>query len=239
MALRTFTHSGDLGDIIYSLPTIKVFGGGDLLLYDDSAKSAHGMTEEKVERLRPLLEHQPYINKVFWSEEGRDSPLNGFRNHVHSQGNLADSHLATEGIGWRARAKRWIDIDYSVETYPVVIHRSTRYPNPRFPWTEIVAKYKGQIGYVGFPLEHSIFCDQFGEVDLIEANDFMQLARVIAGSKLFIGNQSSPCAVAHGMKHRMIMEVCPWNDGTSHHCIFQRMDCLLGWDEKIELPCLE
>lgn len=232
---QTFTHSGDLGDIIYALPAIRAKGGGKLVLYDDPGKTAHGMTKKKMERIKPLLEYQDYIDEVSFSEEKMDSDLNGFRHHLGGAGSIADAHLSTQGLSWRCRATKWIEVDEPVHAFDVIVHRSTRYLNPRFPWHDIVREYKGRIGFAGFRDEHRIFCYQNGRVPFVEANDFMELARVIAGAKLFVGNQSSPCAVAHGMKMPMIMEICPRHDA-QHHCVYQRMDCIIGWDEKIELP---
>lgn len=232
---KVFSHSGDIGDIIYSLPTIKACGGGKLTLFDYPGRTAHGMTEAKMLRMKPLLELQPYIHGVDFSEGMPDSSLNGFRHHG-GHGNLADMHLATHGLDWTHRQEKWIQVDKAVHAYDVIIHRSDRYHNNAggFPWRRILEFYAGRVGFCGFPEEHWNFSNEFGDVPFVRAGDLLELARVIAGSKLFCGNQSSPCAIAHGMKHPTIMEVCP--GGSQHHCIFQRMNCILGWDLKLELP---
>lgn len=235
---KWFSHSGDLGDIIYSLPTIRAAGGGSLRLFDMPGRTAHGMTEEKVRRIRPLLELQPYIDSVVWSPDGPDSSLNGFRDHWR-HGVLADMHLATHGLDWSHRARAWLQVDSPRPVYEVVIHRSVRYNNPRFPWGAVLQKYEGMIGYLGHNDEHAHFCREVGAgCPLIDAADLMEVARVIAGSRLFIGNQSCPLAIAHGLKHPTIMEICPGGEN-SQHCVFQRLGCLIGWDEKIELPDVE
>ena len=230
-----FGHSGDLGDIIYALPTIRAMGGGDLVLFDLPGRTAHGMTESKVERIKPLLMLQDYIHSVQWSPFPVHTNINGFRDHM-IHGNLADAHLATHELDWTHRTTPWLQVDKPRYEYDVVIHRSERYHNQNFPWTDVLEQYHGRIGYVGFPEEHSAFCNNFGEVPRIEAPDFLELARVIHGAKLFIGNQSSPLAVAHGMFKTLIMEICP--GGAQHHCVFQRMGCIIGWDRKLIFPQL-
>ena len=230
---NTFTHSGDLGDIIYSLPTIRAAGGGTLYLRDTPGKTSHGMTEAKVKRLHPLLIRQEYIQDVVWEPNARTHNLDGFRDHG-ANGNLCDMHLATHGFDWTHRQKAWIKSVTPRKTYPIVVHRSSRYWNENFPWDRIVKQYQGGIGFVGFEDEYKDFCNRFGEIPLIEANDFLELAQVIEGSEWFIGNQSSPLAVAHGMKHKVIMEISP--GPAQHHCVFERQDCIIGWDKKIELP---
>jgi hypothetical protein len=235
--MNIFSHSGDIGDIIYSLPTIRAKGGGKLILFDCPGKTAHGMTKEKVERLRSLLEYQDYIHALEWSDTLIESSLNGFRDQIRDHGSLADAHLATHGFSWEERAKPWLKCDGSTTTYDVVVHRSFRYNNKNFPWGRIVDTYKDRMGFVGFPDEYKKFTDSFGKIPFIEANDFMELAKVIKGCKLYIGNQSSPLSIALGMFHNCIIEVCP--DHNHHHCIFQRMNCIIGWDKKIILPDLE
>ena len=41
----------------------------------------------------------------------------------------------------------------------------------------------------------------------IQVNDFLELAGIIAGCKLFIGNQSFPFSIAEGLKVPRILEV--------------------------------
>lgn len=233
--MRTFTHAGDLGDIIYSLPAIKACGGGKLILFDQPGRTAHGMSEGKAKRLATLLEYQDYIHSVEFSATQVDSPLNGFRDHLGVHGTLTDGHLATQGLSWEHRVETWLRVPSVRSEWPVVISRSPRYHNDRFPWGAVVEKYGGVCGFLGFPEEHGEFCDRFGHVPLIDAPDFMEVGRVIAGSKLFFGNQSSPLAVAHGLKHpATFMEICP--GGPQQHCVFQRLGCVIVWDEKVEFP---
>jgi FkbM family methyltransferase len=233
--MPTFTHSGDLGDIIYSLPAIKASGGGDLILFH-SDRSAHGMSEEKVNRIRPLLEQQSYIKSVRWSDIPIESSLNNFRSYMGA-GSLADAHLASQGFDWWHRVDQWLHVEPNPK-YRFIFSRSPRYWNHNFPWQNIVYRYGAQAAFVGFEHEWHEFCRRFGYVRFAEEQgDFLQLAQLIAGCEMFVGNQSSPLAVAHGLKHRVLMEVCP---GSNHpHCIFQRDNCIIGWDHKIELPVFD
>lgn len=227
-----FSHSGDLGDIIYALPTIRACGGGSLYLFNIPGRTAHGMDAGKVDRLKPLLLAQDYIDDVEYRDHATDSPLNGFRHHA-KHGNLADCHLATHGFDWRHRVKRWLNGVKPAHAYDVIVTRTPRYRNQNFPWREAVERYSGRIGFVGFQDEHMAFCDENGEVPLVQANDFMELAQVIEGSKLYIGNATAATAVAEGLKHDMLVEVCP----TYHTpCVYQRLGCVLCWDGKIEWP---
>jgi len=231
MTEQWFSHSGDIGDIIYALPTIRALGGGSLRLFHVPGKTAHGMSEGKANRLKTLLVKQPYIDQVVWSPGGPDHSLNGFRDHW-ATGNLADMHLATHGLDWFHRIEPWIAVE-PVKVYDVIIHRSDRY-HGSFPWSALVEYYQGKVGFVGFQDEHARFVQQFGEVPFVEAPDYLSLARVIAGAKWFAGNQSSPLAVAHAMKANVMTEICPGH--SQQHCVYQRSNHIIVWDHKLELP---
>lgn len=232
--MEVYSHAGDIGDVIYALPTIKALGGGKLVLFDQPGKTAHGMTPAKMERMRPLLEMQPYIHGVEFNQHVHDTNINGFRDH-YRHGNLADMHLATHGLSWKHRRAAWLEVDRVESKHEVIVHWTPRYGNERFPWERVTQEYQ-DCGFIGLAEEHEQFESMFGKIARVEAYDFLQLARLIAGSKLFVGNQSSPLAVAHGLKHPTVMCVSP--GANQHHCVFQRMNCVIGWDEKIEWPIL-
>src|SRR6185369_9369958 len=67
-----FYHSGDYGDIIYSLPTIRELGGGEIYLGPDNRS---GMaTRQKFDatiaaNIIPLLEAQPFIHSAAFAKD--------------------------------------------------------------------------------------------------------------------------------------------------------------------------
>lgn len=231
--MRQFSHSGDVGDIIYSLPTIRACGGGDLVLFNYPGRTAHPMTKEKAARIATLLEYQAYIGKVTWSDGHPDSSLNGFRDH-RSAGNLADMHLATHGFDYVPRTHKWLVVPESKPVGTVIINRTPRYNSPHFDWHEPLRRYKDLVVFVGSPEEHGMFCQQFGKVPYYHAPDLMTLAQAIQQSTLFIGNYSAPAAIAEGLKKNMVIEIVP--DHNHQLAIFQRLGCVLGWDRRIEWP---
>jgi hypothetical protein len=90
----------------------------------------------------------------------------------------------------------------------IIINRTTRYQNPLFRWREIVQHYGHRLLFVGTKEEHHTFCGKFGTVQHQPTRDLLEAARLIAASAMFIGNQSACLAIAEGMKHRRLMEVC-------------------------------
>src|SRR5262249_34910561 len=129
-AMRWFGHSGDMGDIIYALPTIRGAGGGVLYLYHRPGKTWHGMDADKAASLRSPLILRQDVDDVIFCPEGRppgapDHNLNGFRDHGCPGRNLADMHLATHGLGTEARHTPWLEVDCPVAEAAVVFARST------------------------------------------------------------------------------------------------------------------
>ena len=226
-----FAHSGDFGDIIYALPTIRACGGGRLALFDAPGKTAHGMNPRRAGIIIPLLKAQPYIEDAYFTTDAVDHAINGFRDHPH--GNLSDKHLSTMGLSWRERDTKWLEVDRAVHAADVVICRSSRYNNPNFPWSRVLATYPGRCGFIGLADEHRHFTVRFGSVPYIRADNLLDVARIIAGSRLYIGNYTAATAVAEGLKHPSVVEVDP---GCHMLGMFHRVGVAHGWDDNVELP---
>jgi hypothetical protein len=234
---NVFNHSGDLGDIIYSLPTIRACGGGELYIYNHPGRTAHGMDLYKFKRIATLLRLQPYITKLEYVDLPPKSNLNGFRDHVKGYQNLADAHLSTHGLPWWHREKKWLTVDKVYSTYPVVIAKTQRYPNYNFSWARILEKYQGQIGYLGYASEHEWFCNAVQvDLPLIDAPNCLDMARYIAGCKLYVGNFTLATAIAEGLKKNSIIEVCPECASLATHV---RLGNILAHNDRFELPDLE
>lgn len=235
-AMNWFSHSGQLGDIIYALPAIRAAGGGILYLYHDRDKPALPMTRQKMDLIRPILVCQPYIEDVvYWSpEEARDHPLNGFRDFCHGR-TIADMHLLALGLSATERDRAWLSVQPLTSGPDVLFHRSARYRNPQFPWKRIWERYHARAAFVGHADEYGAFCHEVGPVPRIETSNLLELAQYIAGCRLFIGNQSAPYAIAEGFKKWAILEVSP----EYPNCCFPRSGVIHGRDGLLELPDLE
>jgi hypothetical protein len=229
-----FSHSGDLGDIIYALPTIRACGGGELWLFNYPGRTTHQMTKERAERLRRLIEHQDYITTFGFTEQPTDTSINGFRDHKR-QGNTSDKHLSTMGLDWRHRTTAWLNVPEAIKTHRVVINRTPRYQSQWFDWGAVCDKYQGNIGFIGLYDEWIDFCNTFKKsIPRIPANDLMEVAQAIAGCDIYLGNATCSTAIAEGLKHpKMIVEVTEQTDSDVR---FNRYGVSYVQDGKIELP---
>ena len=207
---------GDLGDATVSLATLHHRGG----LYDYYLRD-NGQTAGIVRRahiLAPLVESQPYINSVrIWKRERIDWASEGFRPKWHNSiDNLAHCHAKHAfDMGFILTmpdfSKPWLTIEGD-KSYggTVVINRSARYNNDSFPWAKIVQHYGNRLLFLGTGEEHETFVRKYGRVRYLITKNMLDAAKVIAGSALFIGNQSSCMTIAEGLKHPRIQETCLW-----------------------------
>lgn len=228
MSALTYYHSGDLGDIIFSLPLIRWQGGGTLLLdssggrHDPLVSWASGLiTATKLNRascesMQELLRTQDYIEdvRVVDGPHPCDVNLNLFREHVRFN-NLAFSHLAIV----EADARRYSDLTRApwmrVEPAPlpagrdIVIARNLRYQSKHSYWECLPREISARAIFVGRRLEYEVFTTvyPYHAVQYVEATSILHLARLIAGATQFIGNQGLPHALAEAMSIPLTCEV--------------------------------
>jgi|SRR5271170_1878537 len=216
---KTFKHSGDLGDIIFSLPAIRALGGGILYLDPEGGLSnplvtSYGKNHTKIndaiiDSFKPILIRQPYIVDVLpWHGEQIDHDLDEFRRHIRFN-NLSDSHLAIFGLSFEERDRAWLTIDdpITIPDRPIVISRTPRYHGNDGFWVTALPRIKDRCVFLGFPKEHEMFVYTFDEeVTYYPTADILTLARVIAGAEQFIGNQGFIHSLAEAMKKDLINE---------------------------------
>lgn len=239
-SVSNVSSAGDLGDIVVSLSTLQHRGG----VYDYYLRD-NGATKGIVSRadiIKPLLEAQPYINAVrIWKREPIDWASEGFRPNWHDRKrNLAICHaqhaLDTGFIETLPdSSKPWLVAEADKRTAGrVVINRSQRYQNSYFPWREVVQHYGESLVFVGLPHEHEEFQNTFGKVAYLFTENMLEAAQVIAGSELFIGNQSSCMTIAEGLKHPRILEGCI----DIPDCIYPPSNAQYVFDGSMTLPAV-
>lgn len=218
-----FTHGGNAGDIIYALPTLKrihELTNVPINLYLRLGKpmnlplySAHPLgnmmlNQKMADLLFPLLREQPYINKCeVYTDEVIDVDLDNFRTGLIPQdrGNIAHWCGYITGVSPQLY-KNWLTVTPD-STYAdtLVVARSGRYQNKTIDY-RFLSKYN-KLVFIGVESEYKEMQQFIPKIKWLQVNDFLQLAQVIAGSKLFIGNQSFPYSVSEGLKAKRILEV--------------------------------
>lgn len=225
---KNFKHSGDFGDIIYSLPAMKYFGGGNLFLtlhglsstkYDGSSS---GLDEEKIKAIQPLLECQNYVKSVEifnFKNTNINIDFDLFRYRGNDRKNLCEKILQTFNVPLWYAQQPWLEIAKNKKA-KVVFNRTFRYRNTKLDYSILLSKFDDRV-FIGTKNEHEDFENTFGKIDYLPTKDLKEAAEIIAGSELFIGNQSVCLAIAVGLGVNIWQEYYP----KYADCIFDRENC--------------
>ena len=188
------------------------------------------MTQDDYEQMRELMLHQPYITKFEpWNGEQIDYELEKAAAHLETKSrprNFSNQHAEAQGID-TAYHIRQLQIDPWMECReprkfpgrPIVIFRGPHYQNGNElnspVWRDLVDRgLSEQAVYVGLEEDHAWFEDSLKvRIPHYRTPDYMELARVISGSELFISSMSSPSALALCLGKTMWLETRknePW-----------------------------
>lgn len=218
----TVSHGGDQGDMIYSLPLARALASGGQVDFNIYPRFDVRMRQnpKTVENIAPLLEAQPYIRKVTFSQTKEGIPLDRWRNwYRDAKLNIAFSHLRDYGLPFTLAEEPWLTVPNPRKVASVVMARSSRYHNPKFLWRAFLKRHADNCMFVGSGREWIAFRQQFiCHIPWTDTKDALELAQVIAGADLFIGNQSLPYAIAEGLK----MDSCQETTPVECNCIFPR-----------------
>lgn len=211
--MPSFKHSGDVGDVIYSIPIFQQIGAGTLYLNSVSYIRVHGLrglTDQSIAQLIPLLEVQPCLKSIkSWRGEKFDYDIDLFRkrNGFLSRKNLCHFIIETFGVSTNRTAVKWLQAPVK-KVSQAVFNRTPRYQNSEAPkvlrW--YLRNYPDSV-FVGHKEEWENFCKEVGNIKYYHTKDFLEIASVINGCELFLGNQSSPMAIAIALKKQIVQEV--------------------------------
>jgi hypothetical protein len=218
-----FLHSGNAGDIIYALPSIKKLHeltGVPINLYlklnvQNKLREGHNhplgnimLNQKMVDMLFPLLRAQSYISTTeVYSNKQIDIDLDYFRSGFipMDASNIARWCGYITGVTpdlW----KPWLTVEPDTSfAQDIVIARSARYHNKTISYS-FINQYNN-LKFIGVKSEYKEIKRLIPKIEWVEQADFLQMARIIAGCKFFIGNQSFPYAVAEALKVPRILEV--------------------------------
>jgi hypothetical protein len=212
---NTFLHSGDLGDIIYSLPTIKELGGGVLYLNPAAELRFKNyplitkLTEKSALQIRSILLQQKYIDDVkIWNGEEITYNLDNFRTHINFN-NLAISHLDIYKLSPSVAFEKWIETP-KLRKLPkrFIISRSVRYHSNYVEWVRILNIISTDSIFIGLPKEHEIFEYTFDvKIPYYPTPELTDIYETIASCERIFCNQSFPHALAEGLSHPLNCEI--------------------------------
>lgn len=230
MKAINFIHGGMLGDFIHSLQAVKHICeirqckanvyitdnihkyGGDVWRF--GAQKAH--TD-----LYSLLFVQPYINKFEILPDGFNEQFVNMNNWrivieqlraANGDYTMSWSEIFSHIYKYPCNAERWISpiLDYNSEKGKIVIHRSLRRHNDLFDWKTLLNKSTTEKIFVTCDVkEWEGFAYKENNIELKLVNTIYELADCIAACKFFIGNQSTPFALASALNVPRLVELEP------------------------------
>lgn len=236
--------SGDGGDLVNMLSILANWPGGPhtILLREDGAGFGDCRTRGMLgceHVFSRLALSQPYIktvrraephDQVNWASEQ-------FRVRYARGQNLIAALAATDGVPNRKFGERpWLSVTpMHGFSDRIIVNRTNRWRGQHFPWRTVADFYREKILLVGTDEEHKDFCRDNGDVEYYPTQDFLEVAQLIAGSALFIGNQSACMAIAIGLGAPFTQEVCL----SQPDCIYKRDNGQYCYDGSLTLTNFE
>lgn len=223
---KTFKSMGKMGDIIFSLPTIRELGGGILYIPEDTPDGCKGMYSA----MKDLLMQQPYITEVREYPSGlgykevapgikidydldlaRDQPAKG---RIH----IVKRYMDAFGINYRNWKEPWLKVDdepqvslevelkklrtsdrnFSLFSYTGRYMTNDRMPSKPFNWKPVIDSIQGKKFFVGTFEEHAGYFNLFG-MPWIMTRNILELARVVKQANAIYCNQSLTLALAQAL----------------------------------------
>jgi len=167
------------------------------------------MNRKMFDMAYPLLKQQCYIHEGIALEKGEDMrvdyDLDLFRKEYKnlSAGNI-QSWISMAHPDLRPKMDLdSISVDSKLNDY-ILVSRSSRYQNQWIDYS--LLKHYDNVKFIGVESEFKVLRLHNPNIEHLEVKDFLELAELIAGCKLYIGNQSMPYAIAELLKVRRILE---------------------------------
>jgi hypothetical protein len=222
-------HSGNSGDIIYSLPFVKGIANGngvDFFLHLDQPANydraiAHPLgnvmlNQRMMNMLKPLFDAQPWISKCGpYTDQHIDINLDEVRNAAipFDKVCLPRWYFLVFGIHFDL-SEPWLEALPDTSTKDcILLARSSRYHGYKVDYS-ILKKYP-KIHFIGIEEEYNEMKLMLPHLEYRPVRDFLEMASLIAGAKLFIGNQSFPFSLAEALKVNRLLEVSMYTPDVS------------------------
>ena len=249
--MLSYSQSGNLGDLIYSLSVVNKKGMGDFYIklrnipnvithYKNGPvppEYVDKLSDNDFQCLKPLLEVQSYINSVsVYQNQNIDVDLDEFRGVIHRTvtGNFLKAFYTTHQIPFTDEdlIKPWLTVPKPKRIAKFVIARSPRWrsssPTTNTTWMELIENNKilDDVVFVGLPEEHIDFEKTFNiKLSYYKCKDFLDLAQVIDGCEVFLGNQTFTYGIAQGLGKNTVLETFSARALDVNECFFARQGC--------------
>jgi len=249
--MKTYRHSGTLGDLIYSLSIVKKMEPGKFLVAlnniencvaqygyrPDEVDPAHRgrFTDQDYRWLKPLLDRQSYIMDTGTWKQGDPNPtvdLDQFRGTLFRgfEGNYVEAYHRAFNLPFLIQDydTPWLEAD-PIRIKPIVVSRTARYRTlePEGTATHRAMARDGDLEnngiFVGTKEEHIDYVGTTGvNIPYHPVSDFLELANLVAGADLVIANQNFVYSLAMGLGISTMLETIKIKPLQHNECFFPR-----------------
>lgn len=207
-----FVCGGLVGDFINSLYAVKRLSSSPCNLYISNFYGGDGFSkgiETAYKDLKELVYKQAYIKNFEIVSEFKEDVinLNSWRHNINLyRNNWTQIYNSTYNLSTEDKFFPYLDVEpeQAFKDY-IIIHRSKHRHSINFPWDKIIEKNK--VLFVTFDKNEIANIPNNSYIDICEVDTFYDYARILKGSKGFVGNQSSPLALAFGLGVKILAEL--------------------------------
>ena len=223
--MPNFVHGGKLGDMVFAIPAINALGGGTLYtknkynIFLGPLFVGHTLVSDMDVYNYPPRPGKKSLAKVleplvFWSESHQREIINldlykdTRRHYIYSAEWVCTLVSKLPGFVQQDLEKPWL-LDIPKKEIAKLVMTWTPYQHDKEEIDyNILSDYMKDLIFLGSPKDYWWFSQKFSfRPELITANNGLEVASIIAGSKLYIGNQGFCWSVAEAMKHPRVLEI--------------------------------
>ena len=212
----SFLHSGRIGDLIYSLATIKELSKSHKCkLYVQIEKPDYGssrkffISKNSGDLLLPLLRHQDFLDEVnIYKDEKIDINLDLFREIPINRcffeprwfSHICGVNLDLENTYLSVKPHQSIKDK-------IIVGRSPRYRNSYLNYKFL--KDTKNLLCIGLKEEYQDLKKDINNLEFYDCKDFLEMAEIIKASKFYIGNMSFQYVISDALKVPRLLEASP------------------------------
>lgn len=229
---KTFRHGGKIGDVIFSLPTIRELGGGTLYLPEQTPDACNALYSS----LKDLLLQQPYIKEVreypsglAYMQLAPDIPINYDLDRARLQPLKGKIHIVKRymdafGINYPNWKEPWLTVEQKPfqwswwnipEEYVLVNYTGRHIVNEQMKvtskvnWKRVIESIKKPVYFVGHKSEYHTFVERFTNLPFLSTANLLEVALLIKGAHSVYCNQSSVLAIVQSLGKEYHLDVKP------------------------------
>lgn len=234
--ISNFLHSGNIGDVWASLPSVKTFyeKTGEKATYllkkdvpafyyegavhpiKDEKSQAVMLNQKMIDMAIPLLKAQEYIEDArVYNGEAEFIDMDVIRTMYVGMPNFSIQRWYFYPYPDFAcdLSKDWItipDAEKDLARGKILINRTERYQNPQRDYS-FLKEYEDDCLFIGTMREYNNFCMGFDlQIRKLNVENFLEYAQAIKQCKVYVSNQSQGFQLAEAIHHPRILELCDY-----------------------------